>query len=76
MTGAYILINCSAGKAGQVVRALRRAGVKEVRAVTGPHDVVAYVEAKDPNKLGDLVVSKIQAIDGVQRTITMVTVRL
>ena len=76
MTGAYVLINCTGGKAGAVVRALRRNGVKEVRAVTGLHDVVAFVEARDPNRLGDLVVNKIQAIDGVQRTVTMVAVKL
>ncbi len=76
MTGAYVLINCGAGTTGRVVRALRRLGVKEVRAVTGPFDVVAYVEAKDPNRLGDTVVSRIQTIDGVQRTLTMVAVRL
>ncbi|MDI7269739.1 MAG: Lrp/AsnC ligand binding domain-containing protein [Myxococcota bacterium] len=76
MTGAYVLINCAAGTTGRVVRALRRLGVKEVRAVTGPFDVVAYVEAKNPNRLGDTVVSRIQTIDGVQRTLTMVAVRL
>jgi DNA-binding Lrp family transcriptional regulator len=76
MTGAYVLINCSGGKTGAVVRALRRNGIKEVRAVTGLHDIVVFVEARDTNKLGDVVVNKIQAIDGVSRTVTMVAVRL
>ena len=76
MTGAYVLINCSAGKAGTVLRALRRVGVKEVRAVTGLHDIVAYVEAKDQNALGRVVVDKIQITEGVQRTVTMVTVKV
>ena len=76
MTGAYVLINCAAGTAGQVVRAMRRGGVKEVRAVTGPYDIVAYMEAKDPNRLGEAVVNKIQTIEGVQHTLTMVAVRL
>jgi DNA-binding Lrp family transcriptional regulator len=76
MTGAYVLINCSAGKAGSVLRALRRMGVKEVRAVTGLHDIVAYVEAKNPNELGRAVVDKIQTTDGVQRTVTMVAVKV
>jgi DNA-binding Lrp family transcriptional regulator len=76
MTGAYVLINCAAGKAGSVLRALRRQGIKEVRAVTGLHDIVAYVEAKNHNSLGALVVDKIQTTDGVQRTVTMVTVKV
>jgi DNA-binding Lrp family transcriptional regulator len=76
MTGAYVLINCSAGKAGSVLRALRRQGIKEVRAVTGLHDIVAYIEARNHNSLGDMVVNKIQTTDGVQRTVTMVTVKV
>ena len=76
MTGAYVLINCSAGKVGSVLRTLRRVGVKEARAVTGLHDIVAYVQASNHNSLGRLVVEKIQSADGVQRTITMVTVKV
>ena len=76
MTGAYILINCTPGKTGSVVRALRRQGVKEVRAVTGLNDVVAFIQARNPNQLGKVVVDKIQTVDGVQRTVTMVAVKL
>jgi len=76
MTGAYVLINCAAGRTGSVLRALRRQGVKEVRAVTGLHDIVAYVEAKNHNSLGAMIVNKIQTTDGVQRTVTMVTVKV
>lgn len=76
MTGAYVLINCSAGKTAEVVRALRRHGLREVRAVAGIYDVVAYIEARTPSQIGDLVVRKIQSIDGIERTMTMVSVRL
>lgn len=76
MTGAYVLINCSPGKTAEVVRALRRHGLREVRAVTGIYDIVVYVEARTPSQIGDLVVRKIQSIEGVERTMTMVSVRL
>ncbi|MBI5500598.1 MAG: Lrp/AsnC ligand binding domain-containing protein [Deltaproteobacteria bacterium] len=76
MTGAYVLINCSAGKVGSVLRSLRRMGVKEARAVTGLHDIVAFVQAPNPNALGRVVVEKIQTAEGVQRTITMVAVKV
>jgi DNA-binding Lrp family transcriptional regulator len=76
MTGAYILINCSAGRATTVMRSLRRLGVKEVRAVTGLYDIIAFVEAANPNKLGELVVNRIQSIDGVERTMTMVALKM
>jgi DNA-binding Lrp family transcriptional regulator len=76
MTGAYVLINCAAGKTGAVLRSLRRQGIKEVRAVTGLHDIVAYVEAKNHNSLGAIIVNRIQTTEGVQRTVTMVTVKV
>jgi len=76
MTGAYVLINCAAGKTAAVVRSLRRQGVREVRAVAGIYDVVAYVEARNPSQIGELVVHKIQSIEGIERTMTMVSVRL
>lgn len=59
-----------------MLRALRRQGIKEVRAVTGLHDIVAYVEAKNHNSLGAIIVNRIETTEGVQRTVTMVTVKV
>ncbi|MBI3076884.1 MAG: Lrp/AsnC ligand binding domain-containing protein [Deltaproteobacteria bacterium] len=75
--GAYVLVEAAQGKAGEIVRRLRRTkGVKEARAVTGPYDVVAYVEAADITRLGTLVTGSIQKVGGVTRTLTCVTVDL
>jgi hypothetical protein len=38
--------------------------------VTGPYDVVARVEAASIDALGRLVVSKIQTVEGITRTLT------
>jgi DNA-binding Lrp family transcriptional regulator len=40
--------------------------------VTGPFDVIVRVEANDLDQLAGWVTDKIQAIDGVQRTITCI----
>jgi len=75
MFAAYELINCSAGKSEQVAAALRRIkGVKQAHVVTGLHDVVAYVEAKTLNELTRLIITKIQGVKGVNRTVTCMVV--
>lgn len=72
---AYVLIETAANKTRQVVTALRR--LEEVKAadpVTGPHDVIAVVEGKDLNAIGDLVIEKIHPVPGVIHTITCLVI--
>ena len=38
--------------------------------VSGPYDLIAVAEAADIDDLGKLVVARIQAVDGVTRTLT------
>jgi len=74
---AYILIQTEVGKAEQVSRNVRAiAGVREAENVTGPYDVVVKVEADDVDQLGRMVVSEIQMIHGITRTLTCPVVRL
>jgi len=75
--GAYILITAEPGKAGSVVRGIAGIpGVKSVSAVTGPYDAIVEVEVSDFNAIGTLIVSKIQNIDGVSRTLTCIRVEI
>lgn len=72
---AYILIQTDMGKPTAVVEALRKIdGVKEADTVTGPYDAIALLEAADLDAFGELVTTKIQAIDGIVRTITCLAV--
>ena len=74
---AYILILTEVGKAAQV--ATQGAAIEGVRAaedVTGPYDVIVRAEANDMDELGRMVVAKIQAIDGIDRTLTCPVVHL
>lgn len=45
-------------------------GVESADDVSGPYDVIVRVSAPDLDALGRLVVSAIQQIDGVSRTLT------
>ena len=69
MIAAYILIQAGAGKAAIVAAALRDLpGVSETASVAGPYDVIARAEARDIDELARLVASRVQALDGVRRT--------
>ncbi len=77
MIAAYILIQTEVGKAAIVAAALRDLpGVSETASVTGPYDVIARAQAPDIDELGKLIVSGVQALDGVTRTISCPVVHL
>jgi DNA-binding Lrp family transcriptional regulator len=74
---AYVLIQTEVGKAAIVAAALRDLpGVSETASVAGPYDVIARAEARDIDELGKLVASRVQALDGVTRTLTCPVVHL
>ena len=71
---AYILINAEPGKLWEVAdEALKIDGVKMAHAVTGPFDVVAYVEFIKMEALGKII-EEIQNIRGVRRTQTLISI--
>lgn len=77
MVEAFVLIQAGVGMASRVGPAVRAIqGVRSADAVIGPYDVVARVEAASIDALARLVVSKIQAVEGVTRTLTCPVVRL
>jgi len=72
---AYILANVEAGMGGEVIEALSAIeGVKSAHNVTGPYDVIAFVEVPDTAALGELVINEIQLIDGIDYTLTCVVI--
>jgi DNA-binding Lrp family transcriptional regulator len=74
---AYLLIQTEVGKAAHVVEAIREVdGVVSADDVTGPYDVIVVTRADSIDDLGKQVVSKIQAVDGITRTLTCPVVRL
>ena len=74
---AYILIQTEVGKAAAVAREIAEVkGVTQAEDVTGPYDVIARAEAGSVDELGKMVVSRVQMIDGITRTLTCPVVHL
>jgi DNA-binding Lrp family transcriptional regulator len=74
---AYILIQTEVGKAAQVATEVRVIdGVVAADDVTGPYDVIARAEAATMDDLGKMVVSRVQMIEGITRTLTCPVVNL
>lgn len=77
MVEAYVLIQTDVGKQPLVVSEVDQIqGVVTAQVVAGPFDVIARVAAEEVDSLAKLVVSKIQAVDGVTRTLTCPVVHL
>jgi len=74
---AYILIQTEVGKASAVTEEIRGlSGVTAADDVTGPYDVIVKAEAPSVDDLGKMVVSKIQLVEGITRTLTCPVVNL
>ncbi len=70
-TRANILIKIIAGKAKDVVAALKRIpGVEQAHSYFGRPDIFVYISVQDERSLSDVVITKIHAIDGVEETDT------
>ena len=72
---SYILVQLAPGSSKTAAEAISRIeGVKMAHAVTGPFDVIAFAEVPDLSALSELVLAKIQNVEGVQKTQTAVVV--
>jgi DNA-binding Lrp family transcriptional regulator len=68
---AYILIQTEVGKSSSVTKAVMAiTGVTIAEGVTGPYDVIMRAEASSMEDLGRTVLSKVQAVPGITRTLT------
>ena len=74
---AYNLNQTEDGKAAEVAQSIAEVkGVTLAEDVTGPYDVIVRAEAKNVDELGKLVVSKVQNLDGITRTLTCPVVHI
>ncbi|HEX3791154.1 MAG TPA: Lrp/AsnC ligand binding domain-containing protein [Pseudonocardiaceae bacterium] len=77
MVHAYILIQTEVGKAAAVASEIAGIpGVTTAEDVTGPYDVIVVAEADSVDQLGQLVVAKVQNVEGITRTLTCPVVHL
>ncbi len=49
--------------------------VKKAAEVTGPYDLIAWIEADDMDEITGPLVDRIRALEGVRETLTNVVVR-
>jgi DNA-binding Lrp family transcriptional regulator len=76
MVQAYVLIQTTV-HAEHVAREIRIIqGVESADDVSGPYDVIVRAHAPDMDTLGQLVVSRIQSVEGITRTLTCPIVQL
>jgi DNA-binding Lrp family transcriptional regulator len=74
---AYILVQTEVGRAAAVAKEIGEiTGVASAEDVTGPYDVIVRAEADDVDSLGRMVVAKVQAVQGITRTLTCPVVNL
>ncbi|WNV89964.1 Lrp/AsnC ligand binding domain-containing protein [Umezawaea sp. Da 62-37] len=77
MVHAYILIQTEVGKAAAVAGEIAGIpGVSTAEDVTGPYDVIVRADAETVDQLGQLVVARIQNVEGITRTLTCPVVHL
>jgi len=68
---AYVLITVRAGHSKRVAQELAQMpGVRSAHACWGVPDVFAYLEVSSQRELDDLVMERIQKMEGVERTDT------
>jgi DNA-binding Lrp family transcriptional regulator len=68
---AYILVQTEVGRAAGVTEEARNIeGVTEAHELMGSYDVIIKATVDQLDQLGPVVVHKVQAIQGITRTIT------
>ena len=74
---AFVLIDVTGNHTKSAYKTLTRIqGVKALYPVTGPHDIIAQIEAETIEELNELVVSRIRGVDGIVKTNTALVLNL
>ena len=74
---AYVLIDVNGSHTKSATKTMSRMpGVKEVKMVTGAHDIIAFIETDDFNSLSETIISRIRSIDGVTKTMTSIVLNM
>ena len=74
--GAYILIQTAVNAAQVAGEIAAIEGVESADDVSGPYDVIVRANAANMDALGQLVVARIQTVEGITRTLTCPIVQL
>ena len=73
MISAYVFLQFGAGAPVDIISAIRQIkGVKQAHVVTGPDDIIAFVEAEDMQKL-EAVIMEMRSVAVLTSSDTRVT---
>ena len=74
---AYVLVECMSGSVAQAAEVIRgKSGVLAADVVTGPHDIIVTIQARDLDGVAKIVLMDISGAPGVNRTTTCNVVSL
>ncbi len=72
MEQAYILLSCEIGKEHELASQLRTINeIKNVMITYGEYDIVFEAETENPEKMDNLITSKIRKLEKIRSTITL-----
>ena len=72
MEKAYILLSCEIGKEQELTSQLRTINeIKNVMITYGEYDIVVKAETENPEKMDNLITSKIRKLEKIRSTITL-----
>ncbi len=72
MLTAMILLNTTKGMAPAIAKELGAIDeITEVYSVAGPYDLIAKVQVKEYEHFSEVIVGKLQKIDGIEKTQTL-----
>ena len=72
MEQAYILLSCEIGKEHDLASQLRTINeIKNVMITYGEYDIVVEAKTETPEKMDNLITSKIRKLEKIRSTITL-----
>ena len=72
MEKAYILLSCEIGEEHNLASQLRAIDeIKGILITFGEYDIVVEAETTNPDKMDELITSKIRKLDKIRSTITL-----
>lgn len=76
MVTAIVLLGVARARVGEVADKLAATeGITEVYSVAGRYDLVAMVRVRTNEELADVVTNRMQRIDGIESTETLISFR-
>ena len=76
MVNAIVLLNIARARVGEVAEKLAvMEGISEVYSVAGRFDLVVMVRVKNNEALADIVTNKMQKLDAIEATETLIAFR-